>query len=65
MLNENQLEILKKKHFKEGACQLDHYSALLFLSSLDNLSYLKEKHTRRLEELRKLVIDENIERLLG
>ena len=60
MMNENQLERLKKKHFKEGVCQLDDYSALLFLSALDNLSYLKEKHTRRLEELRKLVIDEDV-----
>lgn len=60
MLNENQLEILKKKHFKEGACQLDEYLALLFLNALDNLCYLKEEHTKRIEELRKLVIDENV-----
>lgn len=60
IMNETQLEILKKKHFKEGVCPLDEYSALLFLSALDNLCYLKEEHTRRLEELRKLVIDEDV-----
>ena len=59
-MNETQLEILKKKHFKEGVCQLDDCLALLFLSALDNLCYLKEKHTKRLEELRKLVIDEDV-----
>lgn len=59
-MNETQLEILKKKHFKEGVCQLDDYSTLLFLSALDNLCYLKEKHTKRLQELRKLVIDEDV-----
>ena len=32
----------------------------MLLSALDNLCYLKEKHTRRLKELRKLVIDENV-----
>ena len=60
IMNETQLEILKKKHFKEGMCPLNEYSALLFLSALDNLCYLKEGHTRRLEELRKLVIDEDV-----
>ena len=59
-MNETQLGILKKKHFKEGVCQLDDCSVLLLLSALDNLCYLKEKHTKRLEELRKLVIDEDV-----
>lgn len=59
-MNETQLEILKEKHFKEGACPLDEYLALLFLNALDNLCYLKEEHTKRIEELRKLVIDENV-----
>ena len=58
-MTDKQAKNLIEKYFT-GPCPLDEDDALLFLSAYDNLLYLEKKYNKRLEELRRLVVDNGV-----
>ena len=60
MMTEQEAKKIINKYFKES-CPFDYLASFAFASAYDNLLYLKEKVSKRIEELRELVTDNNVD----
>lgn len=60
MMTDQEAKKIINKHFKEP-CPFEYLAAFAFASAYDNLLYLKEKVSKRIEELRELVNDNNVD----